>query len=132
MHMLATPTNLGPLTSTFTPPAACTGINAAGPGNEAFFDEAEYLGHVSCVLPAVNACAPTPTGSAADLAAHPERYLTYYSPGVVCPAGWTTVGRYDLEKPTDGLYRSEGMDDFYYKSEWPLEPSETLVVCCPE
>ncbi|KAJ6783747.1 hypothetical protein PWT90_03387 [Aphanocladium album] len=128
------PLNLGPLTTTFTPPATCTGRDVAGPGNEAFFEGPDYLGHVQCGHNVLDACRPPPSTEkvAQALVNAPELYLTYHSPGVVCPSGWTAAESFSKVQPTDGVFRPEREDDELYQTIWPLEPSETLVLCCPE
>ncbi|KAJ3495929.1 hypothetical protein NLG97_g3036 [Lecanicillium saksenae] len=128
------PTNIGPLTTTFTPPATCTGFDVGGRGNEAFFLDAQYLGHVKCSTNVLDECRPLPPTSKGiqDLINVPNFFLTYHSPAVICPSGWSTAASYDRAQPTDVTFRPENYMDRFYKSVWPLEKSETLILCCPE
>ena len=107
---------LGPLTTTFTPPARCL------PGS---------LGP-----PVGYTCAPTGTLMILDLSCLPELAKTrpglvtfdvnhvlsntigYYSPGLVCPSGWTSACEYD------------GIDN---TSLFPVPPGpgDRVTGCCP-
>lgn len=64
----------------------------------------------------------------------------YFSPGLVCPQGWTTAGK--LAHGDGSTITREGVfttDDatrsypFRMDEVWlnVLEPDETLAVCCP-
>ncbi|KAF4471994.1 hypothetical protein FALBO_1099 [Fusarium albosuccineum] len=91
-----TVTNLGPLTTTYTPPAACTTQTTDG----VYFANASHidiaLGQPSCGIPSAGKCVPS--GSALDKLREPfdetpqQGFFYYHSPGVVCPSGWTTAG----------------------------------------
>ncbi|KAL2256388.1 hypothetical protein VTK26DRAFT_1747 [Humicola hyalothermophila] len=120
------PTNLGPLTTTFTPPPACT--VAVGPGRGGFLGigakdkDYAYLGQTCSRGKIVDAttCWPEPS-KGAEGGDPPLHGWGFYSPGLHCPVGYATAC-----SATGG---SGG------KSEWPvqfrLRDGETAVGCCP-
>lgn len=130
---LATPTNIGPLTTTFEAPATCTGIDVAGTGHEAFFEQNYFINTARCNTTLFNDCIPSPTGGVALLEKWPESYATYHSPGLICPKGWATAKSYasatSSEQP---IFATGRPDEEFYLDQYPLEEAETLVLCCPE
>ncbi|KAK3938459.1 proline-rich receptor-like protein kinase PERK2 [Diplogelasinospora grovesii] len=122
------PTNLGPLTTTFTPPAVCTvavgaattdggllGLGLLG-GSSAIGDIARLGQTCSAGGTAVDAAAcwpPTSKGAATGNG--------FYSPGLDCPVGYATAC-----SATGGSGGSSG---------WPVQfkllDGETAVGCCP-
>ncbi|KAK3382143.1 hypothetical protein B0T24DRAFT_517498 [Lasiosphaeria ovina] len=123
------PTVLGPLTTTFTPPAACTvgvgsvdagllGLGLLG-GSAA---NIAYLGQTCVRGKAVDAtsCWP-PTSSGAEAKSAPLGGWGYYSPGLHCPIGYATAC-----SATGGSGGASG---------WPVQfkllDGETAVGCCP-
>ncbi|KAI0128988.1 hypothetical protein BJ170DRAFT_356244 [Xylariales sp. AK1849] len=142
--------NLGPLTTTYTAPASCAtdthflGIAAASNLND-------FVGKATCSFPTWRECIPS--GAAVDsmvsrLYDNPAQgFVPFYSPGLVCPSGWTTAGiaAYgSVSSPlslsgvfTDEAYQSLpsglGILPLPAKSVYlgSLDPDETLVFCCP-
>ncbi|KAL4967496.1 uncharacterized protein BDV14DRAFT_25946 [Aspergillus stella-maris] len=84
-------TNLGPLTTTYTPAPSCTGSDAIAVGS-IYTDSYLFLDwQAQCTNEVhVTDCVPKPTSTASE-----DSYLpldgSYYSPGVYCPAGWETI-----------------------------------------
>lgn len=140
-------TNLGPLTTTYTAPTECATatenihfVNAKTP-----FVPAAW-GYPSCVPGDYGKCIPS--GDAYDKLAKEhastlqQDFLPYYSPGLVCPKGWTTAGEYAKDKgpPTEGMMLTTRPSNTITQplllaltKIWTtvLEDSETLVFCCP-
>ncbi|KAK1762743.1 hypothetical protein QBC33DRAFT_599929 [Phialemonium atrogriseum] len=149
--------NVGPLTTTFTTPASCihdTWLAAPAEGPKTVW----YA--LDCRDVTVNDCAPStaalkshiPSDVASNPAAH---WIPYYSPGVVCPSGYQTVGVAVKVNPTStsmsGMFtRPTSGDDSEdeptsgdISGHGPmfnpgtnvlmdaLDPGETAVMCCP-
>ncbi|KAL2019157.1 hypothetical protein VTK56DRAFT_10029 [Thermocarpiscus australiensis] len=140
--------NLGPVTTTFAAPASCI----TGTGNlEVGFSASplDDLWQTDCgpLAGSVGQCQPS--GAAIEafyssnyLSASPG-FLPYYSPGIVCPAGWTTAGV--TSRNTDGSPGSaSGAFSFPAPTETEpsflqqitalaqvIDPGETVAVCCP-
>ncbi|KAL2270755.1 hypothetical protein VTJ83DRAFT_126 [Remersonia thermophila] len=120
------PTNLGPLTTTFTPPPACTVAVGAGPGG-AFGSADKSVGLLGQRCSAGRAwdatsCWPETSQGAPEAAKQaPLRGWGYYSPGLHCPAGYATAC-----SATGGAGGETG---------WPVQfvlgAGETAVGCCP-
>ncbi|KAK4143981.1 uncharacterized protein C8A04DRAFT_28325 [Dichotomopilus funicola] len=122
------PNNLGPLTTTFTPPPACTvAVGAATGGLGGWLglggqEDVAYLGQACSWGKAYDdtGCWPETTAGVAETKA-PLYGWGFYSPGLHCPVGYATAC-----SATGG---SGG------GSEWPvqfkLRDGETAVGCCP-
>ncbi|KAM0304512.1 hypothetical protein HYE67_001814 [Fusarium culmorum] len=133
-------TNLGPLTTTYEPPASCTTATT----DHLYYANASELssqyGAVSCGAK-MGDCYPS--GSAHDkitsrnlkIGGHPT--VDFFSPGVICPKGWTTAGVFARgdEATKDGVFTKAVTVDYQLGVEdiWGgvLEPGETLALCCP-
>lgn len=143
--------NWGPVTTTFTAPASCAtasnfliGHNTSFP----FFNLA-----TQCSTDGGHGCIPTGTVSP-PLTLDPNPSVIYdfpyYSPGLYCPSGWATVGvaaRDGDKSPTSSgvlsISSSTITDSRLIEVDFAtfknpatmlpelLDPSETLVVCCP-
>ncbi|KAH1982687.1 hypothetical protein KXV92_003973 [Aspergillus fumigatus] len=145
-------TNWGPLTTTFTAPASCAtatgnylvGLNTTAPVWE-YAVQCSTLGYTGCI----------PTGTASlptTLNDNPNTIATqvYFSPGLHCPAGWATRG-VAVRDANNGLSASGILSARPTPTptvsiptaapQWEnpatllmglLDPSETLVMCCPE
>jgi hypothetical protein len=109
--------NLGPLTTTFAPPAACsTAVAACATCASALLGQ-------SCNAAGVPvdaaSCWPSITAAVASPSA-PFHGLGFYSPGVACPNGYASAC-----SATAGA-----------SSGWPVQfnlaASETAVGCCPK
>lgn len=145
----ATIFNLGPLTSTFTAPASCATehgtwlVPASGPTS--------FWNPVECKFFPVNDCYPSSAAMKSHVPTGVEptpgmAYLPYYSPGLVCPSGWETVGVAEKLSPSStsmsGMFSQEislptsGVVGFVNNPNpnvlmAALDPGETAVVCCP-
>ncbi|KAJ5624465.1 hypothetical protein N7510_000774 [Penicillium lagena] len=145
-------TNLGPLTTTFTPPASCQSVDPLN----VFIAQSSlpnvWLYEGSCGINS-DYWSCNPTGTITDLPSvtsydnHPsnvyQRY--YYSPGLYCPSGWHEVGvaSRDGTKPVNwtGIFGPATplpTTDAFFGFNSPanvlmqlLDPSETAVMCCP-
>lgn len=144
-------TNIGPLTTRFTPAPSCA-TTTPNVFIETQLGETRGLyGFPSCVAPKYDGCLPN--GSKIDdlnhqLSASPHNgNLVYHSPGLRCPSGWKRVGTIhggtsQATKP-EGVFTqistATGSPDggsgpiprlLAYAN--VLDPSETLVWCCPK
>lgn len=148
-HVLS---NLGPLTETFTAPASCATLQdkvqialATQPEGNQFVPECKVWTYGDCY----------PSGSAIDsgLASldweNPAKGFTidYFSPGIVCPTGWTTAGVATKSEggsitssgPAFVLPTTESIGSRFhiYVNPTPniligaMDPEETAVLCCP-
>ncbi|GKU07745.1 hypothetical protein FLAG1_10639 [Fusarium langsethiae] len=135
-------TNLGPLTTTYEPPASCT---AATTDHIYYANASDFntqYGPVSCGPEKMSDCYPS--GSDYDKinsqnlknGGHPA--IDYFSPGVVCPKGWTTAGVFAQgDEGTKGGIFTQGPsipdDQLGPEDIWGgiLEPGETVALCCP-
>jgi hypothetical protein len=143
--------NLGPLTTTFAPPASCfaatTGVQIA------FSSDIEGNAfQTNCGKDAVHYGDCFPSGNALDsirssLWPSPTPIvMAYYSPGLYCPAGWTVAG--EATKTDDGAPVTSGAFSLiHHPTNIPadfaqFEPNmqvlldvlgtgETAMLCCP-
>ncbi|KAF2474040.1 uncharacterized protein BDR25DRAFT_216579, partial [Lindgomyces ingoldianus] len=133
LHARATPTrsNLGPLTTTFTPPAHCT---------------RPVVGCTTCSSAwAAQSCFsynPTSKGAMDDTACWPKATsyprapplagLGFYSPGLLCPTGYTSACSAASRAPGDDLRTVIDNNGPVSNSfQFPLIAGETAVGCCP-
>ena len=141
-------TNWGPLTTTFTAPTNCAtetgnymiGLNTTAPVWE-YAIQCSTSGYSDCV----------PSGTVSHSATSNDNPKTidsraYLSPGLYCPSGWATKGiavrDADKSLSSSGVLSSSttvSMPTFLPQWQNPatllmdlLNPSETLVMCCPE
>ncbi|KAM0227442.1 hypothetical protein ACHAP5_012178 [Fusarium lateritium] len=143
--------NLGPLTTTYSPPPSCTTVTT----DRIYYANATSLqwqfGGPICGPQPIGECFPS--GSVVDKRKSDRaKYgggqgsFHYFSPGVVCPKGWTTAGtlahgdKSSAQKSgvfTEAAFRYPGdsveryvlsPDEIWLNI---LEPSETLAYCCP-
>lgn len=142
-------TNLGSLVTTFTPAPSCTGISnlAVAVQNP---DTLVLAGYLGCDAPKVTGCAPH-ASNLLDLYSTAKNkagaHLAYYSPGLVCPSGWTTAGSIVGPSGWSSASGAYTQSHFPYPDRFPgdipqrlnpldqyvtaLEESETLAWCCP-
>ncbi|KAF5128182.1 uncharacterized protein G6M90_00g070940 [Metarhizium brunneum] len=143
-------TNIGPLTTRFTPAPSCATTTPNVYIETELGDARGLYGFPSCSFPKYEGCLPN--GKEFDelnrqLSATPHNgNLVYHSPGLKCPSGWKRVGTVHggTKQPT----RPEGaFTEITSASSSPngvpepiprleayanvLGPSETLVWCCP-
>lgn len=110
-------TLLGPLTETWTPPGLCT-------VGMALCETCTTVWQAQTCNPSSNAhdwtdCWPPRASSVAD----PGVMMGWglYSPGYICPAGYTTAARATAGGSTD-----EG-----WGIEYSMSDGETAIACCP-
>ncbi|KLO79631.1 uncharacterized protein LW93_13328 [Fusarium fujikuroi] len=141
--------NIGPLTTTYTPPPECT---RATTDHLVYALESSLVygfGSPDCVIDPYGKCLPS--GAAMDSIIKEYSYPksgqgihVFHSPGIDCPEGWTTAGLLAHGDKTGSAYRSGvftsttsvnsshplqmGSDEWWLRV---LEPSETLAWCCP-
>jgi hypothetical protein len=146
----ATLTNLGPLTTTFTQAASCATVASnvvygfrEHPEAIAYSSDCTFTPYTDC-LPSYDLSRVSPISEAATPAL---RSITYYSPGIYCPSGWSTVGV--AAKAGDGLLSTTGIFNPTSLLSTPLptvfvaavpvinvlmeviDKGETAVLCCP-
>lgn len=155
--------HMGPLTTTWTAPASCsTALRNQGVAYTEVLHPPQYL--EKCDFgddwgngPPHSDCYP----SGEDLddylrrqtdAAGPFTFLNYFSPGLHCPASWTTAGI--AVKDDSGSISATGVfsmtefivgigprtteiEEFPSSEPWPnrmahaLDDGETVIACCP-
>jgi hypothetical protein len=143
-------TNLGPLTTTYEPPASCTTATT----DRIYFANATSLelnyGAAKCDGPEpLGKCYPS--GAAydslmKDYATYRDQgFWQYFSPGVACPKGWTTAGTLAHGDKTGSVEKTGVFTQPPFPFPTPvdylmtpeeiwlnvLEPSETFAYCCP-
>jgi hypothetical protein len=139
--------NLGPLTTTYTAPSSC----ATGTDRLAFVnasDPVRAFGIPTCEVAKYGDCLPSGS-SWESIAAQTTEFVqglyAYYSPGLICPSGWRTVGSLahgdddDKNATASGALATPNWDEqpglrlLHATEFWLgiLEPSETLAYCCP-
>lgn len=138
--------NWGPLTTTFTAPSSCAtatatlliGYNASPPFLR-WRAECGLLGYWDCI--------PTGTVSITKPASNQLIQEHYFSPGLICPSGWETIGVAVKGKKdaisASGIFEAsprtlDGSHSFLQGQAELANPlvknlklSETLAVCCP-
>ncbi|KAJ5820597.1 hypothetical protein N7474_006188 [Penicillium riverlandense] len=143
-------TNLGPLTTIFTPPASCQNRWNVNIAPSSLPDV--WLADASCGINAEYwSCRPTgtitdlPSSTSYDNNPSLAYQAQYYSPGLYCPSGWHEVGvaSRDGTKPVNwtGIFspatplpttnNNFGLNLPANVLMQLLDPSETAVMCCP-
>ena len=118
-------TVIGPLTTVFTPPSSCFSLVDAPPGpwgSEVAFQALT--------------CPPASHGWLDDAACWPllgksttpsnMLGLGFYSPGLICPSGYTTACSKTMLSNISTPIQSQ-----YFEFQYPLNLGETAVGCCP-
>ena len=100
-------TVLGPLTTVFYPPDHCFTVPPNGYAAQTCSTDGTAYWDPSCFPPATTTPFPTNADAGAD---------GYYSPGLICPTGYTTA------------CANTGSDPFSFA--YPTRPGETVVGCC--
>ncbi|ORX96287.1 hypothetical protein BCR34DRAFT_184373 [Clohesyomyces aquaticus] len=127
----STRSNLGPLTTTFTPPPHCSGAvitcptcSSASQGQTCFGSNPSSKGGVddTACWPRATQYPPTP----------PLVGLGFYSPGLICPTGYASacsaVSRGPRDDPGTTILSSGPIGGTL---QFPLVAGETAVGCCP-
>lgn len=137
-------TNLGPLTTTFTPGPSCTAL--ASQSNAGFiFARSGYgndlesangpnfpYGSVACTPQDLATCYPNGKERQSILATGYEFTQAYNSPGYHCPSGWTAVASATLPDLSSNRTVPSGYDA--YATGFALSAmasGETMTMCCP-
>ncbi|KAH7014159.1 uncharacterized protein B0I36DRAFT_369148 [Microdochium trichocladiopsis] len=115
-----TRTNLGPLTTAWTPPSDCQRVYAACDTCSVIFAAQACRPDVADSLADEQSCWPprTNNGGGPTTTSGALGGWGVYSPGIVCPAGFTSV-----VASTYGVHES--------RFQFPLSAGETAVGCCP-
>ncbi|KAH6983760.1 hypothetical protein EDB80DRAFT_735305 [Ilyonectria destructans] len=132
--------NNGALTTTFTAPASCSTPFDIGIGPVTDPTDLQW-GAQCAALPAADC---NPSGSvirsifSAAEGGDPSagNIMVYHSPGLVCPAGWATVGAAAKFNPTStsisgAFSQSDATPQFLGLLLDAIDPGETAVLCCP-
>jgi len=148
-------TNWGPLTTAFAADAACT--TSTGIVNAGLRDPpGAAIVNIDCNVPTVGSCYPSGTkldARASSAFTEAGKFVIgYFSPGIVCPSGWSTAGvvarASDGAISTSGIYeappglvattsgRDPGIGRPFFNPivnafTAALDPGETGVACCP-
>ena len=121
---------LGPLTATFVPPEECTifGVQITLDGNHSHisgFSLAQGCSESTEVD--TTTCWPSIATSLSILDST-FAGLGFYSPGLICPSGWTSAcTAAQLSNGSPSPLKSGTSFNFMFA----LEPEETAVGCCP-
>ena len=116
---------IGPLTTTFTPPSHCSEV-----GLGRFADGYGVLSAWVAMVGVVSSGNNFPTNddrcwpSATRISSQDAQGWGIYSPGLICPAGYTTAC---TSAPAISNWRSS--EGFEFMS--PVLPGETAAGCCP-
>ena len=126
---------LGPLTTTFTPLPGCTTLFVS-PDQPYYLYQGQTCTDSETFVDDPQ-CWPTPeTLRSRSIAAENLSGRGFYSPGLVCPAGFTSAcrltGTYHQAFPTateSSTWRTAFDPNFQFQ--FGLLPEETAVGCCP-
>ena len=140
---------IGPLTTTFTPPANCTSLAApvsfdTGDGSESSISNSQAQkcswvsedGIISSIAYDDVACWPSATGSVPSFSFNtsddsPVTALNgwgIYSPGLICPHGYTTACWAEASSHGPDTTTLSGPS---FEFQFGLLPGETAIGCCP-
>ncbi|PSN60185.1 hypothetical protein BS50DRAFT_593963 [Corynespora cassiicola Philippines] len=124
---LPRPNLLGPLTTTFTPPPHCSSAALACPTcNKAFRGQTCRAGlqeDASCRPPRARVSGASSLDANANVAP-----VGFYSPGLICPTGYTRACSATTPAPRA---TSGARQDLDFAFDFPPAPGETAVGCCP-
>lgn len=137
-------TNLGPLTTTFTPAPSCTALasqssagyifarggygNGLAPANGPNF----AYGSVACTPQDLATCYPNGRERQSILASGYEFTQAYNSPGYHCPDGWAAVASATLADMSGSRAVPSGYDAYATGfAVSALASGETMTLCCP-
>ncbi|KAL2871641.1 uncharacterized protein BJX67DRAFT_166961 [Aspergillus lucknowensis] len=137
-------TNWGPLTATFTPPAAC--VSSAEFVNLAPTKAPEFPEWSNNCDWDLEKCLPPKEDARGSQDDESNYVLGYYSPASICPSGWETVGVASRGEEADSTPTVKGVfthteteqeestaTPFQAHNALPLalKPGETVIACCP-
>lgn len=136
--------NYGPVTTTYTPAPSCSATDRIVLGTIDSDDFPRFMYNVQCEATSYSDCVPSATATPSvtiDKDDWTASVGNYYSPGLYCPSGWSTVGQAgrDGNKPytTSGVMSFGASDRVPYFDYMPtllarnLQPSESVALCCP-
>lgn len=120
-------TNLGPLSTTFTPAESCS-VVASTTDSAIKYNPAPAHGNVCAtsakVLVPDPACYPSGLPALWTPFIHP---VPYYSPASICPSGFHA--NYSVPRPAQTPYINSFADEAIQEQ---LSKGETFVGCCPQ
>ncbi|MCJ1328486.1 hypothetical protein MMC10_005163 [Thelotrema lepadinum] len=129
-------TVIGPLTTTFVQPSECTYFGT-NPG--VFGAGTSYFQAQSCLVPPSNGqafdastCWPPPITDTHTTVFAPEPPFNgwgFYSPAYICPSGYSTACT--AAQLSDGASSPIVFPGTEFAFQYPLQPGETAVGCCP-
>jgi hypothetical protein len=143
-HILS---NLGPLAAVFTPAPSCAAQQTnvfVGPRRQPNLP-AFYVNCVDLDVQGRDGCVPSGAALDAQSTTPGAKPINYHSPGLACPAGWTTAGVMAQGGATEGVFQKPSdFNEFVATTSigaipnpavnvlmGALEAGETAVVCCP-
>lgn len=124
-NIMSNPTRpiLGHLTESWTPPASCFSVQVPGarasPWTAAFLGRT-CRGYYYGVFDDANCWPPTTANAPEHLNTAFFSGWGFYSPGTLCPSGFTKACTATFDQPVTG-----------WKLQFPLAPGETAAGCCP-
>ena len=119
--------SLGPLTTTFAHPSECWNW-----GIEDYTASLQQGCTSSSLIDTIDCWPPIPESivEARSILSSEHFYgLGFYSPGFVCPTGYTSACT-QIQPPSGELPSIEV--DVSFDFQYPLEPGETAIGCCPK
>jgi hypothetical protein len=133
--------NYGPITTTFTPAPSCTATDRLSLAM-IYDDMTDMRYQVACPTSTSDwDCVPPGTTTSASRFDETKWIASngYYSPGLFCPSDWKTVGmaaQGDKSLSTSGFLGTSVEKIPYWEEPATLlasnlQPSQTMVLCCP-
>lgn len=138
----ANPTvNLGPLTSTFTPPLSCSSLTLSSSftlrnhmDRIVFNYGRRCLGVVEATPKVDEPCYPPRYGAAFERLQRLTRNNVYpvFSPASICPSGYTSACGFTSSNATIAIASAENVvNEFEMMMNTLLEETQTAIACCP-
>ncbi|KAM3459560.1 hypothetical protein NHJ6243_006762 [Beauveria neobassiana] len=138
----ANPTvNLGPLTSTFTPPLSCRSLTLSSSftlrnhmDRIVFNYGRRCLGVVEATPKVDEPCYPPRYGAAFERLQRLTRNNVYpvFSPASICPSGYTSACGFTSSNATIAIASAENVvNEFEMMMNTLLEETQTAIACCP-
>ncbi|PMB63594.1 hypothetical protein BM221_010575 [Beauveria bassiana] len=138
----ANPTvNLGPLTSTFTPPLSCRSLTLSSSftlrnhmDRIVFNYGRRCLGVLEATPKVDEPCYPPRYGAAFERLQRLTRNNVYpvFSPASICPSGYTSACGFTSSNATIAIASAENViNEFEQMMNTLLEETQTAIACCP-
>lgn len=119
--------NLGPLTTTFVPFKRCSDYTIVDSSSKDEFVEIGVAFYFSTYCGVTETgCLPEATPTGYPNGSPREIGKAFYSPGLICPLGWTTAALATAGSKPDGYGLQNSI------AIGTLMPEETAVACCPK